>query len=171
MSDKENGTATGCPDSFGGAPDGVAVWPERELTLCAKLLELAQEKRRILLAGPAGGETAAILERIIIQEEAVVARWRELERDETARPEEYGEIISRLPDGCERIQRLGRMVQELWELNRENLAILKRFQRYVDFTVSLLEKRAGSGTYGETEVKLGKGRKAALKLSRISRQV
>lgn len=149
---------------------------ERQTVLYARLLELAREKRRILLAGPAGEEQARSLELIVQEETALIARCRALEREDWALLEglngwNFKEMISCVPEGAERFQRLCRVVQELRQLNRENGEILKRFQRYVDFTVGLLEKEAGSGTYRETGAGKGTVKRVAFKRSRISRQV
>ncbi|MGB9791649.1 MAG: hypothetical protein ACPLTR_03625 [Thermacetogeniaceae bacterium] len=141
---------------------------ERAEAACARLVELAREKRRILLAGPKCEELAKGLERIVAEEEALLARLRELESEEQVPPVVASGVP---PRGNERIQRFFQMVEELRQLNCENAEILKRFQSYVSFMATLLEKRTGSKTYADSDVTQGKGRKPTLGLSRISRQV
>lgn len=136
---------------------------EKAEAVFAKLIELAQEKRRILLAGPKREELAGGLERIVSEEEAALAQLRGLERREAMRSLELSGLP---PEAHERLQRLFQLAEELGQINSENAQILKRFQDYVDFMAGLLEKRAGSKTYGES-----KGGMPTIGISRISRQV
>ncbi len=177
---KKSEEETGFTRSGGELPEGwkseFAVQLERQTALYSRLLELAREKRRILVAGPAGEEQARSLELIVREETALIARCRALEREQRALLEglgavDYGNPISRIPEARERCEHLCLVVQELRLLNRENGEILKRFQSYVDFTVSLLEKEAGSGTYRETGARKGTVKRVAFNRSRISRQV
>lgn len=130
---------------------------ERAESAFAKLLELAQEKRRILLQGPKREELAKGLERVVREEEAALARLRELVREEG--------FSCPSPTAHERLQRLAQMAEELRQLNSENALILARFKGYVEFMAGLLGKRAGSRTYGES-----KGGALIPGISRISRQ-
>jgi len=179
MVQKKSEEETGFTRSDGELPEGwkneFAAQLERQEVLYSRLLELAREKRRILLAGPAGEEQARSLELIVQEETALIARSGALEQEYRALLEgldgwNYKDMISCVPEGPERFQSLYRAVQELRQLNRENGEILKRFQRYVDFTVNLLEKRE-SGTYRETGTKKGTVKRVAFNQSRISRQV
>ncbi len=166
----------------------------RQEQLYLKLLELAREKRQVLLAGPVGEAQLSALEAILREETVLLAEARTLEEtryslyERLARefelPEDpaasfepdlmkqvHGRLSRYLPDLTDRYASLHAILEELRRLNRENGEILERFQRYVDFSLNLLMRSAEAGTYREAGNKKGAVKKVTSPQSRLVRQV
>lgn len=166
----------------------------RQEQLYEKLLGLAREKRRVLLAGPVGLEQTMSLEAILKEEISLMAEARVLEE---ARPALYKRLVresegvegdissfdselvrlsadclsNMFPDLADRYARLHAVLEELKRLNRENGEILERFQRYVDFSLNLLEEKMGGGIYQEVEGKKVAVKKVVSVNGRVNREV
>jgi len=194
---REAGEALCSPES----PQLPEAWKEeftarlfRQEQLYTKLRELAREKRCVLLAGPVGQAQIDSLESIMKEETALVAEARVLEESRDAlikrlarefKPEEdsagpvepglmkevQGYLNRCYPDLIGRYASLRAVLEELRRLNRENGEILERFQRYVDFSLKLVEKSMESGTYRMAETKKGAVKRNVSPRSRIIRQV
>lgn len=153
-------------------------WFARQERLCNRLLELTKEKRCVLLAGPISKDRVQSLNLILKEETALIAEAGALEEERTALYSRLGQeagidgrLIPTVPEYRERFAHLKAVLAELKLLNRENSEIMERFQRYVDFSLSMLERDAESGIYQAEGTKKERVKKQILQSSRIIRQV
>ncbi|MDH7576913.1 MAG: flagellar protein FlgN [Bacillota bacterium] len=183
------------------SPELPEAWKEeftarlfRQEQLYVKLLELAREKRQVLLAGPVGQAQIGALESILKEETILLAEVRVLEETRDALFERLEREFKQtqddacpagldlmkqvqscavrcLPDLADRYASLYVLLEELRRLNRENGEILERFQRYVEFSLDLLGKSTENGTYQQVGTKKGAVKKAVSPQSRIIRRV
>lgn len=129
-------------------------WISRQESIAWRLLELAVEKRRLLLAAAAGDEELLEFSEMLQEEKEILKKLREIEKEWQDNNEGRWTALQE-PELAARCRSLQADFEKFRMLNRENSALLTSVQQYLNFSLDLLCGDQSSETYRESPANKG----------------
>jgi len=139
-------------------------WISGQEQIVGRLLELAVEKRRLLLTGATRDQELQKLNEILQEENDILESLREIEKGWNSRALDKPELADRCAS-------LRADYDELRLLNWENHCLLICAQQYLHFSLDLLCQDESGKTYKESSTKKGEVERVVSRPGKLDWQV
>ncbi|MFW0966521.1 MAG: flagellar protein FlgN [Thermacetogeniaceae bacterium] len=153
-----------------GKRDRLADWISKQEQIVSSLVDLAFQKRSLLMALPTSEEQLKELNEIIAQESQFVMNLQEAEKELA----EMSQVLSRAlvqQELAERFSAVQSNFERLKQLNQENRTLLGSLLQYINFSLDIFYQNPSGGIYRESPDKNGEIEKLVVRSGQFDRQV
>lgn len=148
----------------------LADWISKQEQIVSSLVDLAFQKRSLLMALPTSEEQLKELNEIIAQESQFVMNLQEAEKELA----EMSQVLSRAlvqQELAERFSTVQSNFERLKQLNQENRTLLGSLLQYINFSLDIFYQNPSGGIYRESPDKNGEIEKLVVRSGQFDRQV